>query len=218
MSFQDELADIKQAVTEKRGAEMIATYERGIDALRATGIANRALAVGDAMPDFELPNARGHTVRSRDLVGRGPLIITFYRGGWCPYCNLELRAYQAQFDRIRALGASVVAISPEQPDQSLLTAEHNELAFEVLSDHGNAVGRRFGLAFRLSDELIETFRRNGNDLEQRNGDGSWELPIPGTFVIDRHSRVVLADVDPDYAKRRDPVDVVHAVQHSVKKA
>ncbi|MEQ8396388.1 peroxiredoxin-like family protein [Thalassobaculum sp.] len=218
MSFQDELADIKQAVTEKRGAEMIATYERGIDALRATGIANRALAVGDAMPDFELPNARGHTIRSKDLVGRGPLIITFYRGGWCPYCNLELRAYQAQLDRIRALGTSVVAISPEQPDQSLSTAERNELAFEVLSDHGNAVARRFGLAFRLSDELIETFRRNGNDLEQRNGDGSWELPIPGTVVIDRHSRVVLADVDPDYTKRQDPVDVLNVVQHSVEKA
>ena len=96
MSFQDELAGIKRAVVEKRGAAMIATYERGIDELRATGIAYCALAIGDAVPGFELPNVRGDTVRSKDLIGRGPLIITFYRGGWCPYCNLELRAYQAQ--------------------------------------------------------------------------------------------------------------------------
>jgi peroxiredoxin len=164
------------------------------------------------MPAFALPNADGATVRSGDLLGNGPLIVTFYRGGWCPYCNLELRTYQAQLDRLRAAGASVVAISPELPDRTRDTAGRNAVAFEVLSDSGNAVARAFGLVFRLSDELVEIYRRNGNDLERHNGDGSWELPIPGTFVIDRDGRVALADVDPDYTRRLDPEQVVRAVE------
>ena len=212
MGFQDELAGIKRMAVEKRGPAVIAAYERGVDELRATGIARRALAVGDTMPAFALPNADGTTVRSGELLGKGPLIVTFYRGGWCPYCNLELRTYQAQLDRLRAAGASVVAISPELPDRTRDTAGRNAVAFEVLSDTGNAVARAFGLVFRLSDELVEIYRRNGNDLERHNGDGSWELPIPGTFVIARDGRVALADVDPDYTRRLDPEQVVRAVE------
>ena len=212
MSFQDELAGIKRMAVEKRGPAVIAAYERGIDELRADGLAGRALAVGDTMPEFALPNADGATVRSGDLLGSGPLIVTFYRGGWCPYCNLELRTYQAQLDRLKAAGASVVAISPELPDRTRDTAGRNEVAFDVLSDTGNAVARSFGLVFRLSDELVEIYRRNGNDLERHNGDGSWELPIPGTFVVDRDGRIALADVDPDYTRRLDPEQVVRAVE------
>lgn len=212
MSFQDELAGIKRMAVEKRGPAVIAAYERGIDELRADGLAGRALAVGDIMPEFALPNADGATVRSGDLLGNGPLIVTFYRGGWCPYCNLELRTYQAQLDRLRAAGASVVAISPELPDRTRDTAGRNEVAFDVLSDTGNTVARSFGLVFRLSDELVEIYRRNGNDLERHNGDGSWELPIPGTFVVDRDGRIALADVDPDYTRRLDPEEVVRAVE------
>ncbi|MEQ9331088.1 peroxiredoxin-like family protein [Thalassobaculum sp.] len=212
MSFQDELAGIKRMSVEKRGAEVIAAYEKGIDELRADGIVGRALAVGDSMPGFALPNADGATVRSADLLGRGPLVVTFYRGGWCPYCNLELRAYQAQAARLAAAGATVVAISPEVPDETAKTAASNALAFDVLSDAGNAVARSFGLVFRLSDELVEIYRRNGNDLERRNGDGSWELPVPGTFVVDADGRVALADVDPDYTRRLDPEQVIAAVE------
>ena len=212
MSFQDELAGIKRMSVEKRGTAVIAAYGRGVDELRASGIAGRALAVGDTMPGFALPDARGTTVRSADLIGRGPLIVTFYSGGWCPYCNLELRAYQAGLDRIRGVDAEVVAISPELPDQSLSTAERNKVGFPVLSDAGNAVARTFGLVFRLSDELVEIYRRNGNDLERHNGDGSWELPIPGTFVIDRAGRVAMADVDPDYTRRLDPERVIQVVE------
>lgn len=212
MSFQDELAGIKRMSAEKRGAEVIAAYEKGIDELRADGIAGRALAIGDTMPGFALPNADGATVRSADLLGRGPLVVTFYRGGWCPYCNLELRAYQAQAARLAAAGATVVAISPEVPDEAAKTAASNALAFDVLSDAGNAVARSFGLVFRLSDELVEIYRRNGNDLEKRNGDGSWELPVPGTFVVDAGGRVALADVDPDYTRRLDPEQVIAAVE------
>lgn len=212
MGFQDELADIKRMSVEKRGPTVIALYERGVDELRASGLADRALAVGDTMPAFALPNARGSTVRSGDLLGRGPLVVTFYRGGWCPYCNLELRAYQAALGRLQAAGAAVVAISPELPDNALDTAGKNGLAFEVLSDLGNAAARSFGLVFRLSDELVDIYLRNGNDLERRNGDGSWELPVPGTFVVDRDGRVVLADVDPDYTRRLDPERIIGAVE------
>lgn len=212
MGFGDELAGIKRMAIERRGAEVIAAYERGIDALRVAGVAGRALAAGDAMPDFELPDARGRTVRSADLLAGGPLIVTFYRGGWCPYCNLELRTYQAKIGRIRQAGAAVVAISPELPDRGLDTAAKNGLDFDVLSDPGNGVARRFGLVFRLSDELVEIYRRNGNDLERHNGDGSWELPVPGTFLVDRTGRIALADVDPDYSRRLDPAEVLEALE------
>lgn len=216
MGFEDDLAGIKRMAIERRGPEVIAAYERGVDELRATGIAGRALAVGDAMPDFELPNARGETIRSADLRSRGPLIVSFYRGGWCPYCNLELRAYQAAIDRVRSLGAEVVAISPELPDHTLDTQAKNGIGFEVLSDLGNAVARRFGLVFRLSDELIEIYRRNGNDLERRNGDGAWELPVPGSFVVDRSGTIVLADVDPDYTRRLNPAAMLRALEPLAK--
>lgn len=212
MTFQDELADIKKMSVEKRGAAVIAVYERSVDELRASGIAERALSIGDPMPGFALPNADGATVRSSDLLGKGPLVVTFYRGGWCPYCNLELRAYQAQIARLRAAGATIVAISPEIPDEASKTADREELAFDVLSDTGNAVARSFGLVFRLGDDMVEIFRRNGNDLEKRNGDGSWELPIPGTFVVDTDGRIALADVDPDYTRRVDPGQVIAAVE------
>lgn len=212
MSFQDELAAIKRMAVERRGPLAIAAYERGIDALRASGIADRALAVGDPMPGFTLPNARGEPVRSGDLLGHGPLVVTFYRGGWCPYCNLELRAYQAQLPRLQAAGATIVAISPELPERTHDTARNNRIDFDVLSDTGNAVARAFGLVFRLDDELVEIYRRNGNDLERHNGDGSWELPIPGTFVIDRDGRIALADAEPDYTRRLDPEAVMEAVE------
>jgi len=212
MSFQDELAGLKQMSLEKRGPAVIALYERSVDELRASGMATRALAVGDPMPGFALPNANGATVRSAELLGKGPLVVTFYRGGWCPYCNLELRAYQARIDRLRAAGATVVAISPELPDETARATGDNALAFDVLSDAGNAVARSFGLVFKLGAEMVEIFRRNGNDLERRNGDGSWELPIPGTFVVDAGGVVVLADVDPDYTRRLDPAQVMATVE------
>ncbi len=181
--------------------------------LAASGLAARALKVGDAAPDFILPDAQGGPVRLRALLDQGPMVVVFYRGGWCPYCNLHLRGFQSRLPAFRELGATVVAISPQLPDNSLSTREKNELAFPVLSDVGNKVARQFGIVFELSDRLVELYRQFGHALEDFNGaDGSRELPVPATFLLDGKGVIRLAHVDVDYTRRTDPDEVIEALK------
>src|SRR6266404_8192805 len=160
--------------------------------LAASGISQHALKAGDRVPDFRLPDARGDYVRLCDLLAKGPVVLSFYRGGWCPYCNLELRALQKVLPQITALGAQLVAISSQTPDESLSTAEKNELAFPVLSDVGSATAKAFGIAFDLAEELRPIYARFGHALPDKNGDESRVLPIPATYVIDRLSQSLRA--------------------------
>ncbi|MCC7412746.1 MAG: AhpC/TSA family protein [Gammaproteobacteria bacterium] len=197
---------------EKMPAEIRAKMARADEALAASGLPARSLREGRTVPDFTLPNARGEDVSLAALLARGPVVLSFYRGGWCPYCNLELRALQNVLGEIETLGASLVAISPEQPDQSLSTAGKNALAFEVLSDAGNRVARDFGLVFELAEELRPVFAKFGIDLAARNGDDSFELPVPATYVIDRGGVVRYAFVDTDYRKRAEPLDILTSLQ------
>ncbi len=181
--------------------------------LATSGLAARALKVGDTAPDFILPDAQGEPVRLRALLDQGPVVVVFYRGGWCPYCNLHLRGFQNRLPAFRELGATVIAISPQLPDNSLSTREKDELAFPVLSDVGNKVARQFGIVFELSDELVELYRQFGHALEDFNGaDGSRELPVPATFLLDGKGAIRLAHVDVDYTRRLDPDDVIEALK------
>jgi peroxiredoxin len=142
----------------------------------------------------------------------GPVIVTFYRGGWCPYCNLELRAFQQVLPDIRAAGVSLVAISPEKPDDTLSTAEKNALTFEVLSDVGQNVGRTFGLVYEFSEELKSAYKGFGLDIPAKNGAlREWALPISATYVIDRDGTVIYAHTDADYRDRADPRDIIEVV-------
>src|SRR6266576_3000717 len=167
--------------------------------LAASNLASRALKVGDSAPDFKLPDVHGELVQLHSLLRGGPVVVVFYRGGWCPYCNLHLRGFQRRLAQIRELGGQVVAISPQLPDNSLSTQEKNELAFPVLSDVGNKVARRFGIVFELRDDLVELYRNFGHALEEANGNsGKRELPFPGTFLIDGNGTIRLAHVDVDY--------------------
>jgi len=180
--------------------------------LAASGIAQRAIKAGDRAPDFRLPDARGGHVRLRDLLAKGPVVVCFYRGGWCPYCNLELHALQNALPEIQQLGAQLVAISPQTPDESLSTAEKNELAFAVLSDAGSATAKAYGIAFDLADELRPIYARFGHALPDKNGDDSWVLPIPATYVLDTNGVIVLAFVDVDYRNRLEPAEIVAALE------
>ncbi len=179
--------------------------------LAASGIARRAIKAGDPAPDFRLPDARGGHVRLRELLAKGPIVVSFYRGGWCPYCNLELRALQNALPAIKRLGAELVAISPQTPDESLSTAEKNELAFPVLSDVGSVTAKAYGIAFDLAEELRPIYTRFGHALPDKNGDDSWVLPIPATYVIDTNGIVVLAFVDVDYRNRLEPAEIISAL-------
>ena len=192
--------------------ESLAVMDKATSTLAASGITDTSLPVGAAAPDFTLPGVNGEQVSLAKLLTDGPVVLAFYRGGWCPYCNLELRALQAALPDITAAGATLVAISPQLPDNSLSTAEKLELAFPVLSDVGNVVAREYGLVFSLPEDLRSVYDGFGIDLPAANGDQTFELPVPATFVIGRDGSVAWRFVDPDYTHRGDPADVVAAVK------
>jgi len=208
MSLQKELEERFNTVSQKVPQDILNTMLDVTRRLVESGIADNSLKVGDKVPDFNLPNAAGEEVRLKELLDKGPVILNFYRGGWCPYCNLELNAYQKHIPDINELGASLVAISPQTPDNSLSTAEKNELKFQVLSDVGNKVANQFGLVFKVPSELQEIYNNFGITLPKFNGDESWELPMPGTYVIDKDGTVSYAFADADYTKRAEPDEVI----------
>ena len=217
MGLQQQLDAFKAEFMRTAPAGRPALYEAKIAELRASIAQRQAIRLDDQAPDFTLPNHRGEPVSLRSLLGAGPVVVTFYRGGWCPYCNIQLRAYQVAWPEMAELGAALVAISPQLPDGSLSTAEANELAFDVLSDVGNKVGRSYGLVWTLPEELQAALRSSNKALPPINGDDSWELPVPATYVIAPDRRVVLAAIDVDYRTRLEP-DAILAALRSLKSA
>jgi peroxiredoxin len=179
-----------------------------IGQLIASGTADKAFKEGAQVPDFTLPDARGNMVRLSPLLTQGPVVITFYRGAWCPYCHLVLRAYQQALPQLEAWGASLVAISPQTPDYSFLIAEKMKLTFIVLSDVGNQVARQFGLVFTIDEAVRGAHKQVDSNLPMFNGNDSWELPMAGTFLVDQSGIVRLAFVDPDFRHRLDPAAII----------
>ncbi|MGH7222385.1 MAG: peroxiredoxin-like family protein [Gemmataceae bacterium] len=210
MNLKQELSRERDRWSSALDTPTVALMNRVNDSLRVPEIIGRAVAEGDRAPNFRLPNAQGGSVELHDLLRQGPVVLTFYRGQWCPYCSLELRAYQKLLPQIQALGAKLIAVSPQTPDNSLSTAEKYQLAYPVLSDVGLHVARAYGLAFDLPLELVELYQRQwSNDLVKWNGaGGGWSLPIPATYVIGQDARVALAHVDPDYRDRLEPEAVL----------
>ncbi len=211
MPLKEELDQIKATFAQKNDAATVAAYEKGIEELRAAGLERNALKSGDLAPDFTLPDATGKPVSLSERLKAGPVVLKFYRGGWCPYCNLELRAYQKALPELAAVGAQLIAISPESPDNSLSTREKNALAFSVVTDAAGKIAGDYRLAFQLSPELKAIYRSRGRDLAEWNG-GDWTLPVPGTFVIGTDGRVALAHVDADYRSRLEPQTAVAAAR------
>jgi peroxiredoxin len=204
MSLEQELAAFKAEFSRTAPAGRAALYEAKIEELRADFALASAVSVDEAAPDFALPNAAGKSLVLKELLRSGPVILTFYRGGWCPYCNIQLRAYQSVLPQISASGARLVAISPQLPDNSLDTANKNALTFDVLSDVRNEVARGYGLVYSLPEEIRAALRSNNKALPSINGDESWELPVPATYVIARDQHVALAYIEVDYRKRLEP--------------
>ena len=207
MSLKEQLAEYRTDWFKRVPAGRQAIIQRHINDLR-NGLATATLKVGNHAPVIVLPNAKGKTVDVGPLLKRGPVIVTFYRGGWCPYCNLELKAFQKILPDITAAGATLVAISPEKPDDTLSTAEKNALSFEVLSDVGQKVGRAFGLVYTFSDELKRAYQEFGRDIPATNGADEWALPISATYIIGRDGTIIYAYTDADYRDRADPEEVL----------
>ncbi len=171
------------------------------------------LKENDQIPSFQLPDQSENLVLSDELLKNGPLVITFYRGGWCPYCNLELRSLQSHLDEIKENGANLVAISPEQPDNSLDVSEKNNLKFPVLSDSGNTVARKFGLVFELPAEIDKLYKNELKlDLAANNSTDKPELPIPATYVIGKDRKIKYAFVNLDYTQRAEPNEIIDVLK------
>ena len=175
-------------------------------------IGKNALKKGGKLPEFTLENATGQAVNIYDILKNGPLIINFYRGAWCPYCNLELRAYKELLPEIIKAGGNLVAISPELPDTSMTLIEKHGIEFQVLSDIDNKIAKELGLVFKLDHALVEVYNKFGIDLDTAQGNMNKEVPLPATYVIGSDGIVLLASVDTDYTKRLEPTKALEAIK------
>lgn len=212
MSLEDALEQQRRKAWESRTSREREVRAGAIAAVERAGLALGAVGVGEKAPEFALPDVRGRRVALAELLARGPAVISFYRGGWCPYCNLELRALQSRLPDLRDLGASLVAISPESPDRSLSNRERSGIEFAVLSDHGNEVARTYRIVHEIAPDVVAYQRRNGNDVASYNGAAVAEVPLPATYVVGRDGVVSYAFVSSDYTARAEPDDVVAAVR------
>ncbi len=210
-SLEEVLNQRKANFTQKAPPEVSALYEQGILDVAHSGVLESAKKVGDPAPDFALPHATGETVVLSELLNKGPVVLTWYRGGWCPYCNLQLLYLQEKLPDFEAAGATLVAISPEMPDQSISTQEKNELEFYVLSDMGNKTAKDYGIKYKLPPEVIASFKGR-LDLPGYNGDESWELPLSATYIINTDGTIAWAYLNPDYRERAEPDDIVKALR------
>lgn len=208
MSLQQILADVAAQGAKRMPPEAIATMRKATADFAEAGIGNSALSVGDQLPDATLTDQTGAQVSLSSLLENGPLILNFYRGGWCPYCNFELRAYQELMPEIKALGATLVGVTPEKPDNSLTTIEKNELTFPVLTDAGNAFAKALGIVFELTGDLKNLYEGFGLDLPNLNAESGWTLPIPAVYVIGSDGKILFADIDLDYTRRAEPSDAL----------
>lgn len=176
--------------------------------LRASAGNRKSLAAGGRAPDFALPDQHGRVVRLADRLAMGPLVVLFVRGGWCPFCTLTLRAYQAALPAIQAAGADLLAITPQPGGLCSANAERDLLAFPVLSDQGNGVAEQYGVAYELAPALRALYTRLGHDLPRLNGTGNWRVPLPATFIVGADGIIVHADVQPVAHRRLEPAAVV----------
>ena len=213
MALQDRLDALKAdfeagRLPLKPSKEALDIMHRATAELIETGLAQRAKKAGDPAPQFALSDPEGNDVSSRELLAKGPLVVSFYRGVWCPYCNFELQALQAALPDITGRGASLVAISPQTAPNSRKSQRENKLSFPILSDVRSEVAEAFGIRFALSDELIGLYKSFKNDLPAFNDNSSWVLPMPARYVIGSDGVIAYAEINPDYTQRPDPSELL----------
>ena len=211
-TLREELAERKRLMELYVPADTRAVNERATEELRSAGIVERALKVGDQAPEFTLSDHNGKPVSSADLLAKGPLVIAFLRGRWCPFCCGEAEALNRTVPEFERTGASLVAISPQALNQAYFMHDQHKLRFPLLVDSENKIARQFGIAYRVPDYQQQLFSSVFINLPHINGDASWELPLPATFVVGRDGRICYAYVNVDYTERAEPYDVLRFLQ------
>lgn len=211
-SLTDRLSDTKNGLAEIAPAHLFSVFSDEQARLDRTTDRTRHVSVGDTVPPFSLPTADGTTVDLDAVLAGGPAVLVFYRGAWCPYCNVALRAYRDEvLPQLTEQGVTLVAISPQGPEGSLTTAKTNGLAFPVLTDTGSAYARQLGIVFELTDDVQQAQQAFGNDFARINAGGEWQLPMPTVLVISQDRTVRFVDIRPDYTTRTEPAAILAAV-------
>jgi peroxiredoxin len=206
------LAERKETIAQYVPADVQAIHERTVAALKAQGLAAKALGIGAKAPSFELSDHDGKRVSSTDLLGKGRLVVSFIRGRWCPFCVGQMEAMNYIAAEIEAAGASLVAISPQTVKQAYFMHDQHKLRFPLLVDARNEVARQFGLVYVVPEEQQKLYRSTFVNLPFANGDDSWELPIPATYVIDRHGSILFASANEDYTVRPEPLEILRVLE------
>ncbi len=208
MTLQDKLDALKTKFeTEMAPPEVVAVLHRITDELIASGQAGRSLHAGDRAPAFTLPDPDGKLVSSQDLLAKAPLVLTFYRGVWCPYCNLDLQALEEVRSEIEARGAFLVAVSQQTAANSRKAQRTNKLGFPIVGDKDGELAAKFGIRWHLPEDVQAVHKQLGADLVAFNGEDSWTLPMPARYVIGQDGVIAYAEVNPDYTRRPEPSDV-----------
>jgi peroxiredoxin len=213
MRLQDRLDAVRDECYENTPPHIGRVRQEAIDDLVSSGIAERAIHAGNHAPEFRLRDPDGKAISSYDLLNSGPVLIVFYRGRWCPYCTLDLRAIQAVVQQLRSSGASIVAVSQQSAHESRSTERMNGLSFPSLVDRAGKVARAFGLRWKLSRELRAAEIECGLDLAAVNGESSWTLTMPARYVISPEGIVEYADISGDYTRRCDPSELFPILNH-----
>lgn len=211
-SFAVQSRKIREKSLQTASDEVKQKMNRAMQELMASNAGEHAKTTGDNVPLFSLANAHGQQVNIADRLETGPVVLSFYRGGWCPFCNLEFNALQQILPEIQNQGAQLIGISPETPDTTQETVSKHGLKFEVLSDPGNVVSRQFGLIMTVSEEMRPLYLQWGLDIPAANGDDTWELPLPATYVIDTRGKIRASYVNKDYTLRMEPTAILEALQ------
>ena len=210
-SLREILAERKQRIAQYVPAEIQAVHARVIAELKGSGITERALPAGARAPEFELNDHNGKPVRSTELLSIGPLVMCFIRGRWDPFCCGQMEAMNRSLPQIQERGTTLVAISPQTVQQSFFMVDQHKLRFPLFSDAGNQVARKLGLVYRVPEDQQEIYRRVFINLPFINGDESWELPIPATYIIAQDGAVLYKWANPDYTERPEPADVIETL-------
>lgn len=192
-------------------AEVQEKMKNAIEELEASN-EGKGLEQGEKAPNFNLPNASGQTVELYEQLKKGPVILTFYRGNWCPYCNMELRAYQEIIGEIHSQGAELIAISPQTPDQSMSIQEKHNLEYVVLSDENNEVANQFNLVYQMPEYLVALYKEIGLNVNEYNGDETWALPVSATYIIQTDGTIAYEYTKSDYKDRVEPSEVVEKLK------
>jgi peroxiredoxin len=204
----NEIAAYKAVAKEKVPDQIRAIMAQCTTEIKESGIESRALKAGDRMPDFELTNQHNALRRLSDYLESSPVVLNIYRGGWCPYCNMEMKALHDVQNKIESHGAILVGMAPETPDRALSTAERAGINIDILSDTGNRVAEKMGLVFELPQALRPIYEKFGIDIPAFNGDDSFRLPVPATYIVGRDGVIVYSFVNADYTLRLEPSEIV----------